>query len=202
LNEPGHTSTPCRKDWSALHSSRRVRRFSSEIKAVRSIVGPDGKVLDEASMRLAELRRQIAATSQHIHDVIYGYLRRPEVSKLLQNVTVTLHGDRYVLPVKQENRGRLTGVVHRASHSGATVFVEPNECVELNNLLTDLYEDERQEIHRLLSQLSIRIHARAEEITAALRNLAQIDVLAAKGAIRLPVQHEPAPRWPNAGRSN
>jgi len=157
-----------------------IADFSSEIKAIRSIVGPDGNVLDQASMRLTELRKQIAAASQHIHDVIYGYLHQPEVAKLLQNVTVTLHGDRFVLPVKQENRGRLSGVVHRESNTGATVFVEPNACVELNNLLTDLREDERREIQRLLSQLSLRVQARAVEIAAALRSLAQVDLLAAK----------------------
>ena len=154
--------------------------FTREVHAIRSIIEPDGTIADSASERLAALRREIAQTSQHIHDVIYGYLRQPEVAKLLQNVTVTLHGDRYVLPVKQENRGRLEGVVHRASNTGATVFVEPAACVELNNHLADLYEDQRKEIQRLLSLLSLRISAVAEPIHLALRTLAQIDVLAAK----------------------
>ena len=117
-----------------------IGNFTGEIHAIRSIVDPDGTVCDSASERLAGVRREIAQTSQHIHDVIYGYLRQPDVAKLLQNVTVTLHGDRYVLPVKQENRGRLEGVVHRASNTGATVFVEPAACVELNNKLFDLYD--------------------------------------------------------------
>lgn len=154
--------------------------FSGELGAIRSIVGPDGSVLDEASHRLAALRKEIATITQHIHDVIYGYLRQPEVAKLLQNVTVTLHGDRYVLPVKVENRGRLPGVVHRASNSGATVFVEPNASVELNNRLADLYADERAEILRLLNQLAVRIQPRAAEVAAAMRTIAQVDLLSAK----------------------
>jgi len=157
-----------------------IADFSGELDAIRSIIGPDGSVLDEASHRLASLRKEIAATAQHIHDVIYGYLRQPEVAKLLQNVTVTLHGDRYVLPVKVENRGRLAGVVHRASNSGATVFVEPNASVELNNRLADLYGDERAEIVRLLNQLAVRIGPRAAEIATAMRTVAQVDLLAAK----------------------
>ena len=157
-----------------------VGAFEGEIKAIRSIVAPDGTVLDEASQRLASIRQEIAGLAQHIHDVIYGYLRKPAVTRLLQNATVMLHGDRYVLPVKSENRGRLPGVVHRESGTGATVFVEPNESVELNNRLADLHEDERREVQRLLSQLALRISARSKEIASTLRQLAQIDLLSAK----------------------
>jgi DNA mismatch repair protein MutS2 len=112
--------------------------------------------------------------------VIYGYLQDPEVARLLQNVTVTLHGDRYVLPVKVENRGRLPGVVHRASNTGATVFVEPNASVELNNHLADLYFDERREVERLLNMLAIRLHGRTEEMAAAMHACGQVDLIAAK----------------------
>jgi len=157
-----------------------IGEFGEEVKAIRSIVAPDGQILDEASKRLAESRRQVASTAQHIRDVIYGYLHQSEVAKLLQNPIVTLHGDRYVLPVKAENRGRLPGVVHRASNTGATVFVEPNACVELNNRLSDLYEDERREVQRLLNQLGLRIQGRAQEIVLALHRLAQVDLLSAK----------------------
>jgi DNA mismatch repair protein MutS2 len=169
------------EELDALHAlAEGVGEFTGEVQAIRSVVGPDGQVLDEASHRLTALRREIASTSQHVRDVIYGYLRQPEVAKLLQNVTVTLHGDRYVLPVKVENRGRLPGVVHRASQSGATVFVEPNASVELNNRLADLYVDERNEIQRLLNQLALRVQARTTEMAATLRALATIDLISAK----------------------
>jgi len=157
-----------------------IGNFEGEIRAIASVLESDGRVRDGASERLAGIRREIAATAQHIHDVIYGYLRDPEVARLLQNVTVTLHADRYVLPVKTENRGRLPGVVHRASNTGATVFVEPTASVELNNRLSDLCEDERREVQRLLSQLALRVSARAEEIAATMRTLAQIDLLSGK----------------------
>ena len=154
--------------------------FTGEVKAIRSIVAPDGTILDESSQRLTEIRRNIASTAQHIHDVIYGYLRQPEVAKLLQDTTVALHGDRYVLPVKATNRGRLPGVVHRESNTGATVFVEPNACVELNNRLSDLYDEERNEIRRLLNQLALRVQARSAEMITTLRTLGQVDLLSAK----------------------
>lgn len=164
-----------------LHEfAEHIGDFAGEVKAIRSMIAPDGTVLDDASQRLASIRNEIASTGQHIHDVIYGYLRQPEVAKLLQNPTVTLHGDRYVLPVKVENRGRLPGVVHRESNTGATVFVEPNASVELNNRLADLYEDERGEIRRLLNQLALRVQARAAEMASTLKTIAQVDLLAAK----------------------
>jgi len=157
-----------------------IGEFDGELRAIRSVIDSAGRVRDEASERLSGTRREIAATAQHIHDVIYGYLHQPEVSRLLQNVAVTLQGDRYVLPVKVENRGRLPGVVHRASNTGATVFVEPNASVELNNRLADLYVNERREVQRLLNQLALRLGPRADEIASTLRTLAQIDLLAAK----------------------
>jgi len=169
------------EDLNCLHElASRIGDFAAEAKAIRSIVASDGSVLDEASKRLTELRREIAATTQHIHDVIYGYLHQPEVARLLQNVNVTLHGDRYVLPVKATNRGRLPGVVHRESNTGATVFVEPNASVELNNRLADLREDERREVQRLLNQLAVRIQGRTQEMADTLRTLAQVDLISAK----------------------
>lgn len=157
-----------------------IGTFGAEIEAIAAVVGPDGEVRDDASRRLGELRRRIARIAREIHDVIYGYLRKPEVRRLLQDARVTLNGDRYVLPVKAENRGRLGGVVHRTSNTGATVFVEPNACVELNNRLADLSTDERREVQRLLNDLCVRIGPRRAEITDTMRAVAQVDLLSAK----------------------
>jgi len=169
------------EDLEKLHElADDIGAFDGEVKAIHSVIEADGRVRDEASNRLRATRREIAATTQHIHDVIYGYLHQPEVARLLQDVTVTLHGDRYVLPVKAENRSRLPGVVHRASNTGATVFVEPNASVELNNRLVDLYDDERAEVQRLLNQLALRVQGRAGEIASTMRALGRIDLLSAK----------------------
>lgn len=157
-----------------------IVEFPQELQAIRDTLDETGAVRDSASEKLAELRKEVARTTQHIHDVIYGFLRAPEVARLLQNVNVTLHGDRYVLPVKAEHRGKLEGVVHRASNTGATFFVEPAQCVEMNNRLMDLREDEKREVERLLSSLAIKLAPRAEEIAATVRAVAQIDLLSAK----------------------
>ncbi len=157
-----------------------MESFDDEIEAIWSIVDARGEVNDDASEKLGGIRRKAEATTKEIHDVIHGYLRNKEVAKLLQNAAVTLHGDRYVLPVKVANRGRPPGVVHRESNTGATVFVEPNASVELNNRLADLKNDERREIERLLHHLSVRLLGRAKQIETAMRLLAQIDLLSAK----------------------
>jgi len=155
--------------------------FEDEVAAIRNVVESDGTIRDDASGRLHKLRREITQTAERVREVIYGYLRQSEVRKLLQDATVTLHEDRYVLPVRVDNRGRLPGVVHRVSGSGATVFVEPNACVELNNHLADLRDDERAEIVRLLNELSLRLARKIESMRASLRVIAQIDLLSAKG---------------------
>ena len=157
-----------------------ITPFDAEVDAIRAIIDSDGTVRDDASRRLGDLRREIAETARKIHDVIYGYLQKPEVTRLLQHAQVTLHGDRYVLPVKADNRGRLPGVVHRTSNTGATVFVEPNASVEMNNHLADLYVDERREVQLLLNTLAVRIGPRHDAITATMRTVARIDLLSAK----------------------
>ncbi len=154
--------------------------FRKELDAIRSVVDSGGGIYESASETLARTRRAIEDARRRIHEVVYGYIRRPDVAKILQHATVTLHDDRFVLPVKAEYRRQLPGVVHRASNTGATVFVEPNESVELNNTLVTLMEAERREVSRLLNELAILIHHRHDDITSAMRTLAQIDLLAAK----------------------
>jgi DNA mismatch repair protein MutS2 len=154
--------------------------FTAEREAIHAVISPQGGVRDDASPRLVRLRRDIAETSDGIHEVIHGYLRNPEVRKLLQHVNVTLHGDRLVLPVKVEHRGRLPGVVHRSSNTGATVFVEPNASVQMNNHLVDLRDHERMEIDRLLTELAVKVHHRRDEIVRALGALGRLDLLSAK----------------------
>ncbi len=167
--------------WDLLHDmASGIARFDTEVQAIRAVVASDGTIHDDASDRLKRLRRDMEQISRRISEIIHGYLHQPEVSRLLQESAVTLHADRYVLPVRVENRGRLPGVVHRTSGSGATVFVEPHACVELNNELADLRDDERAEILRLLNELAVKIAARSEDIRTTLRALAQVDLVAAK----------------------
>jgi len=162
-----------------------IENFQRETDAIDRVVSPDGSVRDDASDKLKAIRGDTDDTSRRIHDVMQSYVRRPEVTKLLQSTNVTVHGDRYVLAVKAENRGRLPGVVHRASNTGATVFIEPNASVELNNQLACLVEDERKEIQRLLGELAFLIVAKADRITATMDTVARVDVISAKAQYAL-----------------
>ncbi len=154
--------------------------FSDEVAAIRTVVTGDGSIRPDASPKLRELRRDIDNVGREVHQVIHRYLRNPEVKKLLTQANVTMHGDRYVLPVRWDHRGRLPGVVHRESNTGATVFVEPNACVELNNRLVDLHDHERMEIDRLLTDLAVKIHRRHGDINAALHAAGLLDLANAK----------------------
>lgn len=164
-----------------LHKlEERLSSFDGEIRAIQMVIDERGEVRDDASERLLNIRRQIEEAQRRIREIVYGFVRRGDVAQYLQSTNVQLHEDRYVLPVRAEHRGRLPGVVHRSSHTGATVFVEPAECVELNNRLVRLHDEQREEINRLLSQLAIRVHARYEEIVTSLHALALVDLIAAK----------------------
>ncbi len=158
----------------------RLGEFQIEIDAIDRVVDGRGEVRDSASKRLASIRTELAACHQQIRQIVYGFVRRSEIAQHLQSTNVQMHGDRFVLPLKAEHRGRLPGVVHRSSHSGATLFVEPEECVQLNNRIVRLHEKQHDEIARLLNELAIKVHRRDHDIRDSLRLLARIDLISAK----------------------
>jgi DNA mismatch repair protein MutS2 len=162
-----------------------IEDFQREADAIERVVAPDGSIRDDASDKLKSIRRETDATARSIADVMQTYVRRPDVAKLLQSTNVTVHGDRYVLAVKAENRGRVKGVVHRASNTGATVFVEPSASVELNNQLACLADDERKEIQRLLGELAFLIVAKADRILSTMSTIALVDLISAKAQYSL-----------------
>ena len=98
----------------------------------------------------------------------------------LQDPIITLRDGRYVVPVKAEMRSQLPGIVHDVSSSGATVFLEPLETVEMGNKWREMLAEEQREIARILRELSMRVGSRADEIAAALDALAEVDLILAK----------------------
>ncbi len=114
----------------------------------------DGEVLDTASAALASLRHDRLANETEIKEKMNAYTRG-KMSQYLSEAVVTIRDDRYVIPVKQEYRYKFGGVVHDQSASGQTLFVEPEAILVLNNRLQNLLAEERQEIHRILHELSL-----------------------------------------------
>jgi DNA mismatch repair protein MutS2 len=158
----------------------RVGNFGELARTINDAVDPRGHVRDYASERLASIRATIAQTRAHIGEVFDRLLRHSSLRGMLQYHGATFHGDRMVLPLKAEYRGRIPGIIHRSSDSGATLFVEPSESVELNNTIIRLREDEQREITRILIELCRKVHRSAEPILDTLRALALLDLVAAK----------------------
>ena len=103
-----------------------------------------------------------------------------EFGNALQEPIVTIRSDRYVVPVKAESRGQVRGIVHDQSASGATVFIEPMVVVELNNKLRQLQIEERQEIERILRQLSLEVGNEKDALDLDVELLAEFDLHLAK----------------------
>lgn len=134
----------------------------------------DSDLADTASDKLYTIRRQIRLLNEKIRARLQSYLTGEE-SKYLQEGIVTMRGNRYVLPVRAEYKRSIKGFVHDRSQSGATFFIEPEEVLEMNNELRSLEVDEKQEVERILSELSIRVGQMGEELLLSEKTLVEID---------------------------
>jgi DNA mismatch repair protein MutS2 len=160
--------------------SRGIADFSDLLRAFRNKILPDGSLDDHASPELARIRRESERQRRQIQQSLQGYLRRLSEGDTLQDELVTIRGERFVIPVKVEQKKRVQGVVHGTSSSGQTVFVEPLETIEQNNELVRLMEEEQAEVHRILIEMTRRIGERAVDIAAAAEILAELEVQFAK----------------------
>ncbi|NLA26341.1 MAG: endonuclease MutS2, partial [Firmicutes bacterium] len=120
-------------------------------------IDSDGEVLDSASPELGTLRRRERRLQENIREKMDSYLRNPAQRRLLQEAIITIRGNRFVLPVKQEYSRQIRGIVHDQSASGATLFIEPLPVVQLQNELTGLQFEISREIERILRLLSSRV---------------------------------------------
>ena len=157
--------------------------FTELLRFFRNKILPDGTLDDRASTQLAAIRREIEKQKRLIHDSLHGYLRRLSEGGVVQEELVTIRGERFVIPVKSEQKRRVNGVVHGVSSSGQTVFVEPLETIEQNNELVRLLEDEQAEIHRILLEMTRRVGAQAESILLACAILGELELQFAKARL-------------------
>ncbi len=162
-------------------------------------VGPEGEILDGASPALAGLRRRRRTLMENLRNRMEEYLRSATVAPYLQELLVTRRGGRYVLPVKQENLGRVPGIVHDRSASGATLFIEPAVVVQKHNEVITLENEEKKEIRRILASLSTAVAGREPELAAGREIYAALDLALACGRLSL-VQKASAPRLINSNR--
>ena len=134
----------------------------------------DTEVSDRASDKLYSLRREIRLLNERIRSKLSDYLTGAD-GKYLQDGIVTVRNDRYVLPVKAEYKRNIKGFIHDKSQTGATFFIEPEEVLEMNNELRVLMLDEKEEVERILKDLSRRVGERYDELVADIETLEEID---------------------------
>ncbi|QGG48785.1 endonuclease MutS2 [Heliorestis convoluta] len=156
------------------------RNIEDEIH--RCIIG-EGEVADNASAELQRLRKMIKTIQSRVREKLEAIIRSPEKQKYLQEALVTVRGDRYVVPVRQEYRSQIPGLIHDQSASGATVFIEPMAVVELNNDLKRYQAAEKTEILRILQVLSEQVGQESEDIAVTVNILARLDFIFAKARL-------------------
>jgi DNA mismatch repair protein MutS2 len=144
---------------------------------------PAGEMLDTASPRLGGLRRGVRVAYERLRTRLDQLVHSGEMSGALQEPLVTLRGGRYVIPVKAEARSHVKGIVHDASGSGQTLFVEPLVAVELGNAWREAQLAERAEVDRILDELSAQVTAQAGPLRETLEALASFDFWAAKARL-------------------
>jgi DNA mismatch repair protein MutS2 len=176
-----HPPAAMRSEWREVRAlSERIIDFSDFLRFFRNKIQPDGTLEDKASPELARIRREIEKQRRVIQESLRGYLRRLAEGGTVQDELITIRGERFVIPVKIEQKRRVQGVIHGASSSGQTVFVEPLETIEQNNELVRLFEEELVEIHRILLEMTARIGANAVQILSAVEVLAELELQFAK----------------------
>jgi DNA mismatch repair protein MutS2 len=176
-----HPPANMKSDWLQVRElSNEIVDFTDFLRVFRNKIQPDGTLDDKASPELSRIRREIEKQRRSIQESLQGYLRRLSDGGTVQDELVTIRGERFVIPVKVEQKRRVQGVVHGASSSGQTVFVEPLETIEQNNELVRLLEEELSEIHRILLEMTQRIGAQAAEILASVDVLAELELQFAK----------------------
>jgi DNA mismatch repair protein MutS2 len=159
----------------ALTTSLRPLAESIERK-----IQSDGSLADDASPELGRIRREQERQQRLIEESLRAALRKLSSDGATQEDLITIRGDRFVIPVRSELKRRVAGVVHGASSSGQTVYVEPLETIEQNNELVRLIEEEQAEIHRIFVALTRQVGSYAVGLVEGARVLALVDTLQAR----------------------
>ena len=149
---------------------------------LKKSVDYDGEVLDSASPALARIRHDIRSNEEEIKSKMDAYTKGNQ-SKYLSEAIVTIRDDRYVIPVRQEYRAKFGGVVHDQSASGQTLFIEPEGVLNLNNRGQNLLSQERQEVHKILHDLSLLASPEAKSLDTISHALTELDFLQAKAKL-------------------
>jgi len=176
-----HPPAALQDKWQGLRElSESPADLTLLLRYFRNKILPDGTLDDRASPELARVRREIEKQKRAIQQSLQSYLRRLSDGGAVQEELVTIRGERFVIPVKVEQRRRVQGVAHGISSSGQTVFVEPLETIEQNNELVRLLDDEQAEVHRILLEMTARLGEHADALQNAIAVLSELELQFAK----------------------
>jgi DNA mismatch repair protein MutS2 len=176
-----------------------VASFEEEIAAIRRAIDSAGDIADDASPALREIREALRRQRAKLRSTLEGLIRGRDTAKYLQEQIVTDRHGRYVIVVRAEHRDAIPGIVHGSSASGASLYLEPVATVSLNNDVVALSDREKEEIHRILLELTNAFRQRPEDLDALVTAAAALDELNAK--VRLGARMDGvAPRLATDGR--
>lgn len=176
-----HPPAQLREGFTAVAElSAAIGDFADLLRYFQGKILPDGTLDDRASPELARIRREVEKQKRVIQQTLQTYLRRLAEGGAVQDEVISIRGERFVIPVKTEHKRKVQGVVHGASSTGLTVYVEPLETIEQNNELVRLIDEELAEVHRILREMTRRIGERAPEVRAAVDTLAELELQFAK----------------------
>lgn len=170
-----------RNDIDYLFSSLMANKFLEE-RITTSITGED-EIADGASSELSDIRRHIRAANSRVREALQKIISSPTYQKALQEPIITTRSERYVVPVKADHKGSIPGLVHDISASGATLFIEPMGAVKANNELRELRAKEKQEIERILAELSAECGDHGDDIIRDFNVLVELDIIFARAKL-------------------
>ncbi len=157
--------------------------FNNIASDIDSAIESEETLSDNASHELKNIRRDILRQNESIKNKINQMVNKSDNKDMLQDAIVTVRDGRYVIPVKQEHRGKFPGVIHDQSSSGATLFIEPQIIVNLNNELKEMEASEKAEVERILAEFSMKIGEIADQLANNQEILVHLDLIMAKGKL-------------------
>ena len=185
LDSIEHSREVIAKAGAALPTLRavaaRAAGFKGESADVRKKIAPSGEVVDEASAALSSIRGRLRKQRARLRSTLDSFLRGRDTAKYLQEQVVTDRNGRYVLMVRAEHRSAIPGIVHGASATGASLFLEPLETVEINNDIVALEEEEDEEVRRILLALTDGFRERPDDLERTFDVATELDVVQARG---------------------
>jgi DNA mismatch repair protein MutS2 len=195
LEESGRFVGRHQQDAPALASVAHPLRSAGELRSVKTVLNaaihPDGSIKESATPELRRMTHQGQALKQQMRHQLEQMLHSRRYEEIIQEQYFAQREGRYVIPVKADMRGRIQGIVHDVSASGATVFIEPRELVELNNSIKVADLEIEREVRRILRELSALVAAQSEVVMAGLDALAMLDGISARASFSRQLKAHP-----------